>query len=85
MQQFKKIKLRLIWVLVLSVPLFITALYLLRFSRQLQFQTVIAAALLYLIVALLHHLKDRTLSWEVVVEYLLIAALVLIILQSLLF
>lgn len=76
-------KLSLIWVFIVSVPLFTLALFFYRFSPKMQFIVFMTAALLYLAAALLHHFKEKSLTLEVIIEYILIAALALIILQGL--
>lgn len=76
-------KANLIWVLTLFIPVFLVALFIFRFSPQTQFQIFVLAALVYLAVALIHHYKDKTLTLEIIIEYILIAALALLILQGL--
>ena len=49
---------------------------------QLQLQLVVAAAICYMIVALVHHYHDKTLTFEVIIEYTLIAALAIILLSG---
>lgn len=73
-----------IWIFILSTPLFVFSLIAFRYSSKLQFETLSLAVLTYLTAALLHHLKEKTLNSEVVIEYVLLAALALIIFQSLL-
>lgn len=85
MRKRKVISLNLTWALLLSAPVFIYGLFIHRYSPKNVFAILSLAALLYLLVALSHHLKDRTLTLEVWVEYLLIAALALVIIQGLLF
>lgn len=60
-----------------------TALFLARFSRTLQFQVFLGAALTYFLVAIIHHLRDKSLTLEIIVEYILIAILALVVFQSL--
>lgn len=76
-------KLNLIWILILSTPIFLVALFIFRFSSSIQFQIFALAALLYLVVAIIHHFRDKTLTLEITIEYVLIAALALLILQGL--
>ena len=45
----------------------------------LQFQLNIAAAIIYLIMAFLHHHFDKSLTLEIIIEYILIALVVIII------
>jgi hypothetical protein len=72
------------YLVVAASPLFISLLIFFRYSPKLQFQILTLAALIYFIFALLHHNKDKTLTWEIIIEYALIAALALIILGGLL-
>lgn len=76
-------KLNLTWILVIFTPVFITFLFVYRFFPQTQFQILTAASFLYLSTAILHHYKDKTLTLEIAIEYVLIAALALIVLQGL--
>lgn len=54
------------------------------FRQNVDFQKYIigGALFLYIIFSLIHHYFDKTLTLEVVIEYILIAGLVLIILAS---
>lgn len=72
------------WIFVLSSPFFILALVSQSYSHNLQMMIITLAALVYLSLALVHHYFDKTLKVEIVIEYVLIAALALIIFQSLL-
>ncbi|OGE32076.1 hypothetical protein A2631_03080 [Candidatus Daviesbacteria bacterium RIFCSPHIGHO2_01_FULL_44_29] len=49
----------------------------------LQLESLILLAILYIIGALLHHHRDRTLTLEVMIEYILIALLAISILSGL--
>ena len=83
MKKIKTLNLNLNWVLFLTAPLFIAVLFIFRFSPHIEFCVLIFTALIYLAVAILHHLKDKTLTLEIIIEYVLIATLALIILQGL--
>ncbi|MBI4037251.1 hypothetical protein HY385_02410 [Candidatus Daviesbacteria bacterium] len=72
---------KIAWFFIILAPFFIVALLLTDLPAK-RFQILILAALVYLLLTLLHHLKDKTLSWGVVIEYLLIAALALVISQG---
>lgn len=72
------------WILIITTPLFMASLWYFRFLPKVQFEVGLLASLTYLTVALLHHLKDKSLTSEVVIEYVLLAALAVIILQSIL-
>jgi hypothetical protein len=78
----KKLKLELTH---LYLPVsFVLAILLLLFRGQskLQFEVVCAGALIYLGISLSHHHFDRSLTMEVMLEYILIDALSLVILQQ---
>lgn len=75
-------KFSLMWILIISAPIFIWGMYHFRYFPALQFQLLTLAALIYVVLALIHHLRDKYLTLEVVIEYILIAALTLIVLQS---
>lgn len=64
----------------------VAALSIFRFSHSplIQFQILTLLAIAYLSWALLHHLWDKTLSFEVMVEYVLTALLAVIILYGIL-
>lgn len=76
-------KLNLIWTFVGSVPIFIIFLFIFRFSPGIQFIIFFIATCFYLIITLIHHFRQKTLILEIVIEYILIAVLALIIVQSL--
>lgn len=76
-------KINLVWVMVFSTPLFLAALFIFRYTPTTQFEIFSLAATTYLIVALIHHYRDKTLTLEIIIEYFLIAALALLILQGL--
>lgn len=80
MEALKRIK--PIRIITLSAPLFVLALFLFRYSTQAQFGVLIVAAVVYLGTAVLHHRKDKTLTFEIIIEYVLIAALALLMIQS---
>jgi len=74
-----KIKVNFILIFILSVPVFIWLLSINSFSPTIQFRIVLIATILYLISAILHHYRDKTLTWELTIEYVLIALLALIV------
>ncbi len=67
--------------LVLSV-IFLVFIFLLRDQPKMQFEVVVGAAISYVTVALLHHHIDKSLTLETFIEYILIAALAIVILQG---
>lgn len=67
----------------LTIPIFIVALYWFRFSPVTEFIIFSIAAVVYLIMALVHHFRHKTLILEIVIEYILIAILALVVIQSL--
>ncbi len=81
----KVVRLNFFWILMALTPVFIGLIVFFRYNPLIEFQILSLASLCYLMSAILHHLKDKTLKLEVMVEYILIAGLVLIVLQSLLF
>lgn len=82
MREFLKIN--VMWVLILSVPLFMGLLIIFRFSPERQLQILLAASIVYVLTATLHHFQDKTLTMEIIIEYILIAVLALLLLQGLL-
>lgn len=66
----------------LSLPFLMLIVLGYKFSSKLIFLTVCLSAIIYLITAILHHIKDKSLKLEIIIEYFLIAILALIILQS---
>ena len=56
--------------------------YLFRSNNGLQIQVLFLTSILYVLVSLLHHYLDKTLSLEIIIEYVLIAGLSLIILTG---
>lgn len=83
----KRINNKLRWMQVhnlafLGVLIFGAVLLLGQFSVKLNLQILIIALMLYLIGAFIHHHNDKSLTFEVMIEYILLATLVLIIAQS---
>lgn len=62
----------------------ILLIYILRGNTLLQFEVVVIAGLAYLSIALVHHHFNKSLTLELIIEYILIAILALVILQGLL-
>ncbi len=73
-----KLRFNFIWLLFFTVPLLFSALFVFRNSSGTQFKILIITALIYLAITTLHHMKDKTLTFEILMEYILIAALALI-------
>lgn len=84
MRKFSIKKISVMWVLILSIPFFIGLLIIFRFSPNRQMEVLIGASVLYVVTAILHHLKEKTLTTEIIIEYILIAVLALLLLQGLL-
>lgn len=63
----------------------ISAMYYFRNYPLIKLQLVIAGVVLYIAIALLHHHKDKSLSWEVMVEYIMFALFVTVMVQGLIF
>jgi predicted PurR-regulated permease PerM len=51
-------------------------------SNKISLEMVTAVVLCYFLSAVVHHLHDKTLTFEVVIEYILLAGLMLVILVS---
>lgn len=51
-------------------------------TNKLTFEMVLVVLLFYFLSAFVHHLHDKSLTFEVMVEYLLLAGLMLVILVS---
>lgn len=81
---FKFLKINVIWILILSIPIFMGLLIIFRFSPERQVQIFIVASIIYVLTAILHHFQDKTLTMEIIIEYILIAVLALLLLQGLL-
>lgn len=64
------------------VLVFLISLYFFRASAIYQVEVIIGAAITYVTIALLHHHLDKSLTLEIIIEYILIAILVVIILQG---
>lgn len=75
-------KINLMYIFSLSAPIFAYLIYLNRHSGNRQLNILACFTLLYLILACLHHLKDKSLTLEVFLEYLLIAGLSLVVVHS---
>ena len=71
-------KIDLPWLLIIAAPIFAAILWVNRSTPNFNFKLVMVVVLLYLAVAYIHHRRDKTLTWEIIIEYILIAALALI-------
>ncbi len=78
----RTIKLNLTHLFLPIATLFIVLMFMFRDSTRVQMEIVAIGALIYVGIAFIHHHLDKTLTFEVIVEYILIAALTLIILQQ---
>lgn len=72
------------WVMVISLPIFGLSFFIFKFSSQIVFSILTLAALFYLYIATIHHIKDKTFRPEIMLEYILTATLALIIFYGLL-
>lgn len=70
------------WILVFILTIFALLVVVFRFSKQSVFLLLLLAACIYFVIAIIHHIRDKTLKLEILLEYILIAVLSLIILQS---
>lgn len=61
---------------------FLGLMYWFRGDALMQVEIVVAGAVAYIAVALLHHHLDKSLTVEIIIEYILIAALVLVLLNT---
>ena len=77
-----KQKFSVLSVMVCLTPIFMMGIYYFRHLPPMQLQLITVAAMSYLTLALIHHLHDKTLKMDLLIEYVLIAILVLVILQS---
>lgn len=69
---------KILWPLFFITPVLLGITIYSRNYLNLQFKVLIFAALIYLIFTTLYHLKDKTLTFEIIIEYMLIAALALV-------
>ncbi len=72
------------WIFVVTVPLSVLALIKFRNSNIIVFEVLTGMTIIYLTSALLHHYHHKNLTLEIFIEYVLMAALALIVLESLL-
>lgn len=77
-------KINLIWVWLVTVPIFIWGFLFGNLTNPFKFFLLIIAASFYLLMTIVHHYLEKSLNLEIVVEYVLIAILSVIILYSLL-
>lgn len=61
---------------------FLLLLFIFHDQPIMQFQLVIIFAFIYVTSALLHHYNNKSLTFEIIIEYILIAVLSLIILEE---
>lgn len=83
MDKLVKIKFSYTWLVIVTLPVFFTAMFVFRSSSAIQFKAILTLVALYLLGAILHHRQDKSLTLEMLIEYVLIAGLVLLILQGL--
>ncbi len=76
-------RINLMWIYIALAPVLFSMLILFRNQQVVVFSIATLAALFYVVVALLHHYQDKTLTVEVTLEYVLTAVLAIVILQSL--
>lgn len=72
----------LTWIFIILSPLFVALIFIFRHSSSAQFKLLFLAAFLYLALAIGHHYKDKSLTFEILIEYILIALFALIVIQS---
>ena len=77
-----KKKINLIWLFIFLTPIFYFLILSNSYSKLTQFMVLDLAAVSFVTLAILQHFIDKNLKIEVVLEYVLIAALALIILQG---
>lgn len=83
MSKLAKLKFSYTWLIVITVPVFLVAMFVFRSSSAIQFKAILILVTVYLIGAIVHHWQDKSLTLEMLLEYVLIAGLVLLILQGL--
>ena len=76
-------RINLMWVYIILAPVLFSMLLFFRNQQLVVFSIAVMAAIFYVTVALLHHHRDKTLTVEVTLEYVLTAVLAIVILQSL--
>ncbi len=69
-------------IFIITIPILLSILFWFRFAPQKQFIVFFIATIIYLILALIHHFREKTLIIEIVIEYILIAILALVVIQS---
>lgn len=72
-----------IFLLYLLTPIFIITFINYRFSSRVSLMVLLGMVMVYLLTALLHHYHHQTFRLEIIIEYVLIAALALIIFAGL--
>lgn len=84
MKNLRKLRLNLSYLFVPIAIILFGVAYFYRYQPQIQFEILAFGSFLYLVLALGHHYIEKSLTFEVFIEYILIAALVVILLQSML-
>lgn len=79
------VRINILWLLVFFTPLFAAGIIYFKSNKSIQIEILTMSAIVYVSVAILHHWRDKTLTREIVAEYVLLAVLALIIVLSLLF
>lgn len=64
------------------VLVFLAVMFYFKDSQKIQLEIIIASAIIYVAMALAHHHFDKSLTFEIIVEYILLALLVIILLSG---
>ncbi len=70
-------------IMVLLSPIFLLGIYYFRSLPYLQLEVIGVAVITYLSLAILHHLKDRSIHLDLILEYVFVAILILVLVTNL--
>jgi hypothetical protein len=73
------IKFSIMNIMIVLSPIFTLGVYYYRDMPYLQMQVICMASITYLSLAVLHHIKDKTIHMDLILEYVFIAILILVV------
>ncbi len=80
-----KLKFTVMNIMVLLSPIFLLGIYYFRSLPYLQIEVISIAAIIYLSLAILHHIKDKSIHIDLMLEYVFVSILILVLVNNISF
>ena len=80
-----KLKFTVMNIMVLLSPIFLLGIYYFRNLPFLQIEVISIAAIVYLSLAILHHIKDKSIHIDLMLEYVFVSILILVLVNNISF